>query len=108
MTNREIIEAEKAELYRNGLLKAIRHTQIEVIRNGERQIEEIPIIEPIHTYQGWKARGYQVRKGEKSNIRITIWKHTNARTTKEGKEIPEKTFLKESAFFTGDQVDKIE
>lgn len=108
MTNRDIIAMEKAELYKNGILKAIKTTQIEVIKNGEKVIQDVPIIEPIHTYQGWKERGYQVRKGEKSNIRITIWKHTAAKTTKEGKKIPEKTFLKNSAFFTADQVDKIQ
>lgn len=29
---------------------------------------------PVHTFEGWKARGRVVRKGEQSAAKISIWK----------------------------------
>ena len=51
-----------------------------------------------------------MKKGEKSNIKIKIWKHTIVRNKSEddSTEIEEeKMFMKLSAFFTPEQVEKI-
>ena len=59
----------------------------------------------IHTYQGWKSRGYQVQKGEKAIAKFSIWKYVT-RKKKDGSE-EQKMFLKNSAWFTQKQVSKI-
>lgn len=63
---------------------------------------------PLHTYAGWKSRGYQVRKGEKAKLKTTIWKHSGEYTDKSGKEHESHMFMKLSAFFTADQVEAIQ
>lgn len=64
---------------------------------------------PLHTYEKWKSLGYQVKKGEKSQHKITIWKHTSKKVVNEdGEEVNKsKCFPKLSAFFTLEQVEKI-
>ena len=56
----------------------------------------------LHTYAQWKKLGYQVKKGEKSEHKISVWK----RSTK--KVDNGRYFLKESAFFTQEQVERID
>ena len=64
---------------------------------------------PLHTYAKWKSMGYQVKKGEKSMHRITIWKGcTKTRTNEDGEEVTtSKVIMKESCFFTLAQVEPI-
>ena len=55
--------------------------------------------------------GYQVKKGEKSNIKFTIWKYTKGKKkdmTEEEAQQKGYCFMKLSAFFTDEQVEKIE
>lgn len=68
------------------------------------------IAEELHTYAAWKAKGYQVRKGEKSKDKITIWKHTSKKVqNQDGKEEERgRMFMTSAAFFRRSQVDKIE
>lgn len=95
MTNEEIILKESERLVQEGILKTV-----------EIDGEEIP--EPIHTYQKWKALGYKVKKGEKSTIKIPIWKYTSKTVTIDNKEVlSSATFMKTAAFFTRAQVEKI-
>lgn len=65
----------------------------------------------LHTYAQWKKLGYQVRKGEKSNHRISVWKRSTKKVENEEGEKEEvdngRYFLKESAFFTQDQVEAV-
>ena len=68
------------------------------------------ITEEIHTFERWKALGYSVKKGEKSEIKFPIWKYTNGRKKdKETGELSEEEnphcFMKMSAFFTAKQVE---
>ncbi len=72
---------------------------------------------PIHTYQGWKKRGYQVRRGEKAALVESLWRWkddtatvnvTNAATGQQeeheingGHHYTAKAYL-----FTADQVEK--
>lgn len=63
----------------------------------------------LHTYAQWKKLGYQVKKGEKSKHRISVWKRSIKKVENEEGEKEEvdngRYFLKESAFFTQDQVE---
>ena len=92
MTNAQIIALATAEFIEEGTLKLL---------------DGIP--EEIHTFDEWKKRGYCVRKGEKSDIKITIWKHMTKKVKDKDGEETEKSsmFLKESAFFRRSQVDEI-
>lgn len=92
MTNAQIIALATAELIEKGVLKLV---------GGEP--------EEIHTFDGWKERGFSVRKGERSDIKITIWKHRTKKVKDKDGEETEKSsmFLKESAFFRRSQVDEI-
>jgi antirestriction protein ArdC len=97
MTNAEIIYRTSIDLVKAGKLNM-------VTVNGE----EMP--EPIHTFQAWKSMGYSVKKGEKSDIKITIWKHASKMA--ENEETHEETekssmFMKTAAFFKFSQVEKI-
>lgn len=71
MTNEEIITRTAIQL---GILTESEAEQI--IMSG-REI-------PLHTYSAWKARGYQVKKGEKAVCKVSLWKKSKAKkiTTK--------------------------
>lgn len=110
MTNQAIILHESLVLMEQGKLKGTGKYATVEIDGKEKQIE---VPEEIHTFNGWKNRGYMVRKGEHSNIKFMIWK-PKAQKKDENEEEPEgiclnkpSMFLKMSAFFTIDQVDAI-
>ena len=63
--------------------------------------------EEIHTFQKWKSLGYTVKRGEKAITKLTIWKHTS-RTNKETQEEETAMFMKQAAFFSTSQVEKIQ
>ena len=118
MTNEMIILHESIRLMEEGTLKG--SGQCGKIETDLGTVE-IELPEAIHTFNGWKARGYQVKKGEKSSIKFPIWKHTtkmldtntgNAEMDKMNTEINEQggqtnMFMKVSAFFTFEQVEPI-
>ena len=66
----------------------------------------------LHTYQKWKKLGYQVKEGEKSEHKISIWRRSTKKVENEEGEKEEvdngRYFLKASAFFTQEQVERIE
>ena len=64
------------------------------------------ITEEIHIFAKWKSLGYAVRKGEKSNIKFTIWKYTNSKVDDDetGEEKAGHAFMKMASFFTASQV----
>ena len=108
MTNNEIIFVERLKLMEEGIIKGTGEFIITRDKLGNEKEIEIPA--EIHTFKGWKEYGYIVKKGEKSNIKIKIWKHTIVRNKSEddSTEIEEeKMFMKLSAFFTPEQVEKI-
>lgn len=99
MTNVAIIEMNKVILFNNGILKEN--------ENGD--------IQEIHTYQTWKKLGYQVRKGEKAIAKFAVWKYMVGKKEEDADDSDStenkkkgKMYMKVSAFFTEDQVDKIE
>lgn len=65
----------------------------------------------LHTYAQWKKLGYQVKKGEKSKHKITVWKRSTKKIENEDGDKEEvdngRYFLKESAFFTQEQVERM-
>lgn len=119
MTNAMIIFLESLELMKQGVLKGSGVKGSYTKEDGTEVEVELP--EEIHTFNGWKERGYQVRKGEKSKIKFAIWKHTtkmldtntgNAENDKMNQQINEQggktnMFMKMSAFFTFEQVEPI-
>ena len=66
----------------------------------------------VHTQSEWKKLGYQVKKGEKSEHKISVWKRSTKKVENEEGEKEEvdngRYFLKLSAFFTQEQVERIE
>lgn len=65
---------------------------------------------PIHTYTKWKSMGYQVKKGEKCQHRITIWKGCPKKIKMEDGTEAEgtKVIMKTACFFTIEQVEVIQ
>ena len=118
MTNEMIIMNESLRLMEAGILKGS-GVFGEIETDLGTQTIELP--EEIHTFNGWKARGFSVKKGAKSEIKINIWKHTtkmlrtdtdNAETNKMNQQINDQggqtnMFMKTSAFFTAAQVEPI-
>lgn len=116
MTNAQIILGEQIRLQEEGILKYTGR-MIEVVDMEGNEIE-IPEIQPIHTYQTWKRLGYQVRKGEKCVAKFAVWKWITK--NKQEMEVAEpldgekdlpllkgRCYMKVSAFFTDEQVEKI-
>lgn len=66
---------------------------------------------PLHTYAKWQELGYQVKKGEKSQHRIQIWKACSKKVVHDeesGHELTStKCIPKIACFFTLDQVEKM-
>jgi len=115
MTNAQIILGEQIRLQEEGILKYTGR-MIEAVDMEGNEIE-IPEIQPIHTYQTWKKLGYQVRKGEKCVAKFAVWKFLTKESKKEeddenpetdGEKVKGRCYMKLSAFFTDEQVDKIE
>lgn len=112
MTNAMIILNESVRLMEQGVLKGTGEYVTVVNGDGEEVNLEMP--EPIHTFNGWRALGYTVKKGEKSAIKFPIWKYTEKKKPEEEKtgnpveDAPvTNMFLKVSAFFRFDQVEKM-
>lgn len=108
MCNAEIIDRQKEQLFKAGILKATGRMFEGV--DGEGNTIMIPEIEQIHTFNGWKELGYKVKKGEHSKIRFAIWKHSAREVEKESgeKEMKTSMFLKESCWFTAAQVEMMQ
>lgn len=113
MTNAQIIMQEKIRLADEGILKIVGWETFET-PDGEEV--DIPKIQPIHTYQAWKKLGYQVKRGEKAVAKFPVWKYLTKKKKEE--EVPDdadgedkkrsgKCYMKMSAFFTDEQVEKI-
>lgn len=91
MTNEAIILMNMAELIDKGII-------------NEENI--------IHTYQHWKTLGYKVKKGETAIAKFPIWKYTKKKKQQEDmteEEAQQKgyCFMKNSAWFTDEQVEKL-
>lgn len=106
MTNAMIILNESVRLMEEGVLQGT--GEIIKVENTDGAEIELEMPEAIHTYQGWKARGYVVKKGEKAIAKFPIWKHTSKKVEVDGEEeLKENMFVKVSAFFKFSQVEKL-
>ena len=63
------------------------------------------ILEPVDTYPGWNAAGYQVKKGSKAVFQTKIWKPCKIKDPKSG-EKEKKLILVNASFFSLSQVEK--
>ena len=96
MTNQEII---MQEVLKNKVFTKEEVKQL-ILEHGEL---------PIHTFEGWKERGYTVKKGEHARIITKLWKMRRTRVKEEENEEEEQNagFILTKAFlFTFEQVEK--
>jgi hypothetical protein len=115
MTNAQIIEANKQELAKQGILKYTGRTFKAINATGE----EITVkeVEEIHTFAAWKELGYSVKKGEHAVAKFTIWKckvKAESMTAKnqDGEDVTisqnsKNMFMKTSHWFTAAQVEPL-
>ena len=104
MTNAMIILVESVKLMEQGILKG------SGIKGLTQDGKEIELPEKIHTYQTWKALGYQVKKGSKAVAQFPIWKYINKKQEENEEEAQANghCFMKLSSWFTAEQVERIE
>lgn len=110
MTNAQIIFNEAQRLAEAG---KIAYTGREFVMQMDDGTEiTVPETEDIHTFAGWKERGFKVKKGEHAVAKFVIWKHSAPKI----KELPDdggeyvdkgKMFMKLSAFFSASQVEPL-
>ena len=107
MTNAMIILDESVRLMDEGVLAGT--GEFITVENADGTKKQLEMPEEIHTFQGWKERGFSVKKGEKAIAKFPIWKHTSKTVEVDGEE-EEKTnmFMKMAAFFKMSQVERIE
>ena len=105
MTNATIIYNAACELVKQGVIKATGRLLMKKLPDGS--LIEVPEPETIHTYNGWKALGYQVRKGEHAVAAFPIWKYSGKQDEETGEETDGHCFQKVSHFFTASQVEKV-
>lgn len=112
MTNAMIILKESVKLMEAGVLKGSGIYGDIITEDGTKKRIELP--EEIHTFAAWKEMGYAVKKGEKSKIKINIWKYTQKEKPAEeltGNPLEDapitNMFMKTAAFFTPEQVERI-
>lgn len=108
MTNTMIIMNESVRLMNEGVLDGT--GEFVTVESSDGTNKQLELPEEIHTFRGWKERGYAVKKGEKAIAKFPIWKHTSKKVETEDGEEEEKTnmFMRTAAFFKFSQVEKIE
>ena len=104
MSNAEIIMRQSLELMNQGILKPTGQTFTMKTEDGQKV--EVPEVEPIHTYNGWKELGYQVKKGEHAKASFMIWKYQGKKDEETGQEHG-KCWQRKAFWFTFDQVERI-
>ena len=105
ITNAQIILNESLNLLEQGVLKPTGRVFVQEMPDGTKV--ELPEPEPIHTYNGWKELGYQVKKGEHAKAQFTIWKYSGKKDEETGDAEKGHCFLKRASWFTMDQVEKV-
>ena len=104
MTNEMIIANAAQQLAEAG---AIKYTgRVFKARDAAGQVIELKETEAIHTYNAWKALGFQVQRGQKAVAKLTIWKHAT-KTDEETGEEESRMFMKTAAFFSASQVEAL-
>lgn len=104
-TNGEIIMRESLELMKQGVLKSTGRMLVQELPDGQKI--EIPEPEAIHTYNGWKELGFQVKKGEHAKAQFPIWKWKGQKDEETGEETGGTCYQRKAFWFTFDQVEAI-
>ena len=104
MTNEQIILQESLTLLKQGVLKPTGRVFVQEMPDGSTL--ELPEPEPIHTYNGWKELGYQVKKGEHAKAQFPNWKYKGQKDEETGEETGDKCYQRKAFWFTFDQVEK--
>ena len=104
MTNAQIVMNNALELLDRGILKPSGRMFVQVMPDGSQM--EIPEPEVIHTYSGWKHRGFQVRKGQRAVARFPIWHHSGKVDEETGIESGA-CYQKMASWFTAEQVERV-
>lgn len=63
---------------------------------------------PYMTYQEWKYKGYQVKKGSKAVIKTKLWKKVKNKKKDEDNKEESKFIMVSASLFDSSQVEKIE
>lgn len=63
---------------------------------------------PYMTYQEWKYKGYQVKRGSKAVIKTKLWKKVKNKKKDEDNEEESKFIMVSASLFDSSQVEKIE
>lgn len=85
MNNEQIIIEKAIELYGEDAVNALLEKGIEM---------------PLHTLQGWKARGYKVKKGEHAIAEVKLWKKKRNSLG----NLPSDFYLCKTSLFSEEQV----
>ena len=108
MTNAMIMMVQTQKLAEEGKLKYTGNVLKGVTPDGKET--ELKEVEPIHTFRGWKDRGYSVKKGQHSDIKFAIWHYSK----KKPKDITEEEavqkgycYMKVASWFRFDQVEPL-
>ena len=108
MTNEMIILWESVDLMEQGIIGTTgRPFEVED-KDGNKRLLQEP--EAIHTFDGWKERGYAVKKGEHAVASFMIWKYVSGKKKNEETEAEEENgrcIMKKAFFFKASQVEKI-
>ena len=104
-TNGEIIMRESLELMKQGVLKSTGRMLVQELPDGQKI--EIPEPEAIHTYNGWKELGFQVKKGEHAKAQFPIWKWKGQKDEETGEVTGGTCYQRKAFWFTFDQVEAI-
>ena len=107
MTNAMILMVETQKLAEEGKLKYTGRVFKAMNTAGEEV--EFKEVEPIHTFAGWKDRGYTVKKGATSEIKFPIWHYKrNKPKDMDEEEASEKgyCYMRTASWFRMDQVEK--
>ena len=112
MTNEQIIFNAEQALAKAGKIAYTGRT-FEAVDDAGQKIT-VQETEEIHTFAVWKEYGFAVQKGQKAVAKVMIWKHTGSKI----EELPKQDgkyqyvdkghmFMKQAAFFSRSQVEKI-
>ena len=103
MTNEQVVWKERVRPMEEGIIGTAGEKET-VDELGNTTTVKVP--DEIHTYQAWKSRGYQVRKGSKAVTKLRIWKYVDGREDENGRKEPDRHFMKTASFFCRSQVEE--
>lgn len=101
MTNAQIVQIESFKLMEAGILKG------SGVYGQTLDGKTVELPEEIHTYQSWKALGYQVQRGQKAIAQFPIWKYVRGK--KNDEDVSEGYCrMVNASFFKKSQVQEVE